>query len=170
MGDDYLTVSVVKPSWIPNTGLTIYYRASLRLIHKFLPPEQSKTCRQEFQKFKSQGIHAFGIAKHMVEPEDSLTFLHIINENLHKIKNFTDNKNDKFLIKLAKDLNFIGVCGLQVTFNYRDTLLIEDLRRNGIKLYMLSGEDNDNVQTDCNAMNLLEGFTDPIVIQGTTER
>ena len=49
-----------------------------------------------------------------------------------------------------------------MAFNYRDTLLIEDLRRNGIKLYMLSGEDIDNVQTDCNAMNLLEGFTDPI--------
>ena len=69
-------------------------------------------------------------------------------------------------MKLARDLNFIGVFGLQVAFNYRDTLLIEDLRRNGIKLYMLSGEDIDNVQTDCNAMNLLEGFTDPIELQG----
>ena len=35
---------------------------------------------------------------------------------------------------------------------------------------MLSGEDIDDVQTDCNAMNLLEGFTDPIIIQGVTER
>ena len=35
---------------------------------------------------------------------------------------------------------------------------------------MLSGEDIDNVQTDCNAMNLLEGFTDPIELQGQTER
>ena len=59
---------------------------------------------------------------------------------------------------------------LQAVFNYRDTLVIEDLRKNGIKLYMLSGEDSDSVQTDCNAMNLLEGFTDPIVIEGVTER
>lgn len=35
---------------------------------------------------------------------------------------------------------------------------------------MLSGEDADSVQTDCNAMNLLEGFSDPIAIQGVTER
>ena len=35
---------------------------------------------------------------------------------------------------------------------------------------MLSGEDHDNVLTDCNAMNLLEGFTDPIQIRGNTER
>ena len=104
----------------------------------------------------------------MVEPEDSLTFLRIVNENMTKSKKFQNN--DKFLVKLARDLNFIGVFGLQVAFNYRDTLLIEDLRRNGIKLYMLSGEDIDNVQTDCNAMNLLEGFTDPIELQGQTER
>ena len=35
---------------------------------------------------------------------------------------------------------------------------------------MLSGEDVDDVQTDCNAMNLLEGFIDPIMIVGDTER
>lgn len=57
-----------------------------------------------------------------------------------------------------------------MSFNYRDTLVIEDLRKNGIKLYMLSGEDADNVQTDCNAMNILEGFTDPIILLGLTER
>ena len=67
-------------------------------------------------------------------------------------------------------MTFIGVFGHQVAFNYRDTLLIEDLRRNGIKLYMFSGEDEDNVHTDCNAMNLFEGFTDPIMIAGITER
>ena len=123
--------------------MTIYYRANLRVLNKFLPPEISKKCKQDFQKFKNQGIHAYGIAKHVVEPEDGLTFLRIVNENMTKSKNFQNT--DKFLVKLARDLNFIGVFGLQVAFNYRDTLLIEDLRRNGIKLYMLSGEDIDNV-------------------------
>ena len=35
---------------------------------------------------------------------------------------------------------------------------------------MLSGEDFDDVQTDCNALNLLEGFMEPIQIVGVTER
>ena len=35
-------------------------------------------------KFKKQGIHAYGLAKHIVEPEDALTFLRIINENRTK--------------------------------------------------------------------------------------
>ena len=64
--DDYLTVSVVKPAWLPDSGLTIYYRANLRLLHKFLPAEESKMRFLDFQKFQSQGIHAYGIAKHVV--------------------------------------------------------------------------------------------------------
>lgn len=169
IGDDYLTVSVVKPTQAVNSGLTIYYRANLRLLNKFLTTEESKVCLADFQNLRSEGIHAYGIAKHVVEPEDALEFVRIINENRSSSKNI-NSKNDKFLINLARDLQFIGVIGLQVAFNYRDTLVIEDLRKNGIKLYMLSGEDADNVQTDCNAMNLLEGFTDPIIIEGRTER
>ena len=80
------------------------------MLNKFLPPEISKKCKQDFQKFKNQGIHAYGIAKHVVEPEDSLTFLRIVNENMTKSKKFQNN--DKFLVKLARDLNFIGVFGL----------------------------------------------------------
>ena len=112
MGDDFLTVSVVKPSSIPDSSLTIYYRANLRLLNKFLLPEESKKCKLDFQRFKNQGIHAYGIAKHVVEPEDAMTFLRIINDNVTKSKNFQNNKNDKFLLKLARDLNFIGVLGL----------------------------------------------------------
>lgn len=59
---------------------------------------------------KSEGIHAYGIAKHVVEPEDSLEFVRIINEDRGS-KNL-QSKNDRFLIKLARDLRFIGVFGL----------------------------------------------------------
>ena len=101
----------MKPSGQAESGFTIYYRANLRLLNKFLPPEESKICQSDFQKFKTQGIHAYGIAKHVVPPEDALTFLRIINENMSKSKNF-QNKNDRFLLRLAKDLQFIGCFGL----------------------------------------------------------
>ena len=111
MGDDFLTVSVVKPSQSNNAGITIYYRANLRLLQNLLTPEESKVCNADFVNFKSEGIHGFGIAKHVVEPDDSLEFLRIVNENINASKSF-NNKNDKFLLKLAKDLCFIGVFGL----------------------------------------------------------
>ena len=45
VGEDFLTVSVVKPCSEPESGLTIYYRANLRVLNKFLPPEISKKCK-----------------------------------------------------------------------------------------------------------------------------
>ena len=39
VGVDYFTVSVVKPTNVANSSMVIYYRASLRLLIKFLSPE-----------------------------------------------------------------------------------------------------------------------------------
>lgn len=62
-------------------------------------------------KFKNQGIHPYGLAKHIVEPEDALTFLQIISMNQGQSLKL-QNKNDKFLLSLARDLTYIGVFGL----------------------------------------------------------
>ena len=102
-----MTVSVVKPFGKDDVGLTIYYRANLRTLHSFLTPEESKVCVADFESLKAEGMHAYGIANHVVEPEDALEFLRIVNENLNA--NRINNQNDKFLLNLAKDLEFIGV-------------------------------------------------------------
>ena len=63
--------------------------------------------------FKAEGIHAFGIAKHVVRPENSNDFLRIINENMnaHKLI-LKEDKNDRFLLRIARELIFIGVFGV----------------------------------------------------------
>ena len=71
---------------------------------------------------------------------------------------------------MAKDLRLVGIYGLQLAFNYRDSLVIEDLKKNGMKLYLLSGDSEDSVLTDCNAMNMLEGYDNPIRIEGSSDR
>lgn len=45
VGEDYLTVSVVKPKHVKDSGLIIYYRATLRLLIKFLTPEEANVCK-----------------------------------------------------------------------------------------------------------------------------
>lgn len=92
---------MVKPVDQSDSGLTIYYRANLRLLHKLLTPEESKVCSADFESLKAEGMHAFGIAKHVVEPEDALEFVRIINENFIAAKNFVNNLNDRFLLNLA---------------------------------------------------------------------
>ena len=48
--------------------------------------------------------------------------------------------------------------------------MIEDLKKNGMKLYLLSQDAEDNVLTDCNAMNMLEGYDTPIKLEGSSDR
>jgi hypothetical protein len=73
-------------------------------------------------------------------------------------------------MSLARDLNLVGIYGLQKDFNYRDTLVSEDLKKNGIKLYLLSNDSEDTVLTDINAMNLLEDYDTPLQVTGITDR
>ena len=74
------------------------------------------------------------------------------------------------MLSLARDLKLVGIYGLQLAFNYRDSLVIEDLKKNGMKLYLLSQDAEDNVLTDCNAMNMLEGYDNPIKLEGNSDR
>jgi len=37
MGDEFLTVSVVRLLDTPNSGMTVYYRGPLKIIQDFLP-------------------------------------------------------------------------------------------------------------------------------------
>ena len=80
--------------------------------------------------FKEKGIHVFGLAKHELNMKDSITLLSILKQNRSKSKD--QSQNDHFLLKLAKNMKLIGTFCVQAVFNYRDTLLIEELKQNNI--------------------------------------
>ena len=109
------------------------------------------------------------MAKKHLDEEDANEFNRLLNENQLTSKN-KKSKNDKLVLSLARDLKLVGIYGLQLAFNYRDSLVIEDLKKNGMKLYLLSQDAEDNVLTDCNAMNMLEGYDNPIKLEGTSDR
>ena len=80
------------------------------------------------------------------------------------------SKNDQLVLSQAHHLQLLGIYGIQFAFNYRDSLVIEDMKKNGMKLYLLGQDAEDNVLTDCNAMNMLEGYDNPIKLEGSSER
>lgn len=112
VGEEWLTISVVRPSGLTSAGITVYYRGHLRVLGKFLSSDQSKIVKEDLLKFKKEGIHAYGLAKHIVEPEDAVTFLRIINNENQTTNGKKLTRNDKFLLNLARDLIYIGVFGL----------------------------------------------------------
>ena len=87
------------------------------------------------------------MAKRDLDEEDATEFTRLLNENQLTSKG-KKSKNDKLVLSLARDLKLVGIYGLQLAFNYRDSLVIEDLKKNGMKLYLLSQDAEDNVLTD----------------------
>ena len=70
----------------------------------------------------------------------------------------------------AHDLKFIGLIGLKKLINFRDCLMVEELKKNGIQLCLLSTDTTVDNVTDYNAMKLFQDFKPPLNITGISER
>ena len=81
-----------------------------------------------------------------------------------------DDKNDAFLLCLGGNLDLIGVLGMKNATNTRDALLMEELRKNGVKLFLLSTDVTAENVTDCNALKLFHNYRQPMNVTGNTDR
>ena len=70
----------------------------------------------------------------------------------------------------AQNVELLGILGFKSVINNRNSLLLDEIRRNGIKVFMLSTEDAQINITDCNAMRLFQDLNTPINVAGTTDR
>jgi hypothetical protein len=67
-------------------------------------------------------------------------------------------------------LSILGIIGSQDIFNFRDVLVIEDLMKNSVKVWLLSKEDEIITNVNLNAMRLLQQDMHPLYINGETEK
>jgi hypothetical protein len=59
------------------------------------------------------------------------------------------------IITFLYDLEALGVIGLQEVFNPRNSLVVEDCIKNGIKVWMLQKDPEEFCMINCNALRLL---------------
>ena len=64
----------------------------------------------------------------------------------------------------------LGFWGQKFIINDRNTFALEDLKKNGVKLYLLDIDDTVSNLTDCNALQLLDEYQQPLVVEGQTDR
>ena len=57
-------------------------------------------------------------------------------------------------MQYAQNIELLGIIGFKSVINNRNSLLLDEIRRNGIKVFMLSTEGAQINITDCNAMRL----------------
>ena len=128
----------------------------MRILQRFLRKNLTTNFESDTDKFCKEGIHAIGIAKREIENEEAIELSRILLDN--SSQKGMDDKNDAFLLYLAQNLDLIGVLGMKNATNTRDALLMEELRKNGVKLFLLSTDVTAENITDLNALKLFHNY------------
>ena len=165
---DWITVQVIKSFQTYQSGAKIYYKGPLRILQRMLRKNTSTNFESDIDRFCKEGIHAIGIAKRDIESEEAVELSRILQDN--SSQKGTDDKNDTFLLNLAINLDLLGVLGMKNATNTRDALLMEELRKNGVKLYLLSTDVTAENITDLNALKLFHNYRQPLNVTGRTDR
>ena len=105
-------------------------------LQEFLHRDNQKKYADEIEESITKGIHTHGIAKIEIDGEASQEFMRFIMEN-NAAQKGKSSRNDKVLMQYAQDLDLIGVWGQRYMINGRDGYVLEELKKNGIKLFIL---------------------------------
>ena len=152
-----LTVSVIRA--FASQEATIYFKGPLRLLLPFLRPDYrsgtdpNSNHINDINQFSKDGMHAVGIAKCELDASHTAELVRDLNERQSIYKDDASQK-DALLMEFARDLELLGFLGLKKTINNRNTLMVEELRKNGVKLCILSADEATTNITDLNAMKL----------------
>lgn len=117
----------------------------------------------DLKSFAEMGLQPILFCKKELSPDDTSEFERRINEAMGDVK----NQEDKVVATLHEstfEMEALGIIGVQEIFNLRDSLVIQDVIRNGIKVWMLA-RDDDILQYEISYMQMT-----PIIINGENER
>ena len=67
-------------------------------------------------------------------------------------------------------LDLVGIIGMKNATKTRDSLLMEEFRKNGVKVFFISSDNSlDNI-TDLNSLKLFSNYKQPLNVSGRTDR
>ena len=82
-------------------------------------------------------MHTYAIGKIEIDGEASGEFMRSIMENLETKKGNLAMDECKYLMQFAQDLDLLGIWGQKYIINDRNTFVLEEIKKNGIKLFLL---------------------------------
>ena len=74
------------------------------------------------------------------------------------------------MLYLAQNLDLLGVIGMKSVSNTRNALFMEELIKNGVKLFILNTDTTAETITDLNALKTFHKYRQPINVVGRSER
>lgn len=125
--------------------------------------------KAEAKQFERRGLLQQSFAKRSIDDSMMENLIRILNEI--KVGNTTlEIELIEYVLSLASSLHLLGTLGLSPIYSIRDTLVLEELEKNGIKLWLVSEESERVNKVDYEAMDLYDNYLAPLKIKGTNER
>ena len=87
--------------------------------------------------FQEQGTHALCVAKRELDDGETFDLVKLLGE-VHLQWAEQRRKIDNYLLRLCTDMKSLGVVGLKSGVCERNSLVVEELKRNGLKLFVMS--------------------------------
>jgi hypothetical protein len=136
-----------------------------------LKSDEQQNLENDIDKFSKEGIHAIGIAMMEINDVDNAYDIgRELNDTL-QMKHSNDNlKSQVILSKFRGYLDLIGIIGMKNASNTRDSLLMEELRKNGVKVFFISSDNSHENITDLNSLRLFHNYKHPLNVVGRTDR
>lgn len=95
--------------------------------------------------------------------------IRLINE-LKQVENASEKDLTDYILSCACQLHLLGSLGLCPIYNIRETLVLEELEKNGVKLWLLSEDTERADQVDYEAIDLYDNYLLPFKVEGLNER
>ncbi len=131
-----MVVQVVRP-YNSLEGCTVYFKAPLQAIKIFMKEELWPYIDNELQTMTKQGIHALTFAKKELDSEYAADLFRLIVEVQTIYKNNKQKLQDALMTQ-CENLDLIGTLGIKPYLNHRNAMFMEEVHRNGIKVWLLS--------------------------------
>ena len=136
-----------------------------------LKSDEQQNLENDIDKFSKEGIHAIGIAMMEINDVDNAYDIGRELNDTIQMKQSNDNlKSQVILSKFRGYLDLIGIIGMKNASNTRDSLLMEELRKNGVKVFFISSDNSHENITDLNSLRLFHNYKHPLNVVGRTDR
>ena len=120
-----------------------------------LKPDDNQNWENDIEKFSKEGIHAIGLAMMEILDVDSAYDIgRELNDTLLLKLTNESKMSEVILSKFRGYLELIGILGMKIATNTRDSLLMEELKMNGVKVFFISSENSQENITDLNSLKL----------------
>ena len=164
-----LTLQVVKPITSFSSTATIYVKGPLDAMMPLIRGNSDMDLQGEIDRMQKKGLHPVAIAKKELTGEDVIDFIRMLNENAWTSYKETTGL-DQMLLQVAQGCELVGIMGYKNEISSRNAAVVEEIRKNGIKIFLLSTDGAEETLTDLNSMKLFQDFNTPFNIVGDTDR